>query len=66
VTHKELLKHLKAEGWEMRRAGSGTHMTFRKEGTREILTLKDRAGKEKIPKGYWPKIEKITGVVIGR
>jgi hypothetical protein len=41
-------------------------MTFRKDGVKEILTLKDRAGHEKVPKGYWPKIERICGVVVKR
>jgi hypothetical protein len=41
-------------------------MTFLKDGVREILTLKDRAGHETVPKGYWPKIERIAGVVIAR
>jgi predicted RNA binding protein YcfA (HicA-like mRNA interferase family) len=66
MTHKELLRHLAANGWVLRRARTGTHMTFRKEGVREILTLKDRAGHEKVPKGYWPKVERICGVVAGR
>jgi predicted RNA binding protein YcfA (HicA-like mRNA interferase family) len=66
MTHKELLRQLEANGWVLRRAKTGTHMSFRKEGVREILTLRDRAGHEKVPKGYWPKIERIAGVVVKR
>jgi hypothetical protein len=36
MTHKELLRLLESEGWVLRRAKTGTHMTFRKEGVTEI------------------------------
>jgi predicted RNA binding protein YcfA (HicA-like mRNA interferase family) len=64
MTHKDLLRILEAEGWVLRRAKTGTHMTFRKDGVVEILTVKDRALKEKIPKGCMARIRKVMGVEI--
>jgi predicted RNA binding protein YcfA (HicA-like mRNA interferase family) len=58
VTHKELLRLLESEGWVLRRAKTVTHMAFCKEGVVEILTVKDRALKEKIPKGCMARIRK--------
>jgi predicted RNA binding protein YcfA (HicA-like mRNA interferase family) len=64
MTHKELLRILESDGWVLRRAKTGTHMTFRKEGVTEILTVKDRALKEKIPKGCMARIRKVVGAKI--
>jgi predicted RNA binding protein YcfA (HicA-like mRNA interferase family) len=62
MTQKELLRYLEENGWVLRRAKTGTHMTFRKDGAQKILTIKDTPLKYRIPCGVIADIKRRSGL----